>query len=757
MHSLEIFIFMLVLAALAAVVLGPILAILAFRRAGLIEERLRALENKIRVPAPRKEAQEVVAPPQPGIQPEASAPEPVLAALDVAAPPAAARDSIATEEAPPVESETGPAPAEPMPARDEQDAPLGIESQLGVRVAAWVGAGLLLIGAGFFVTYAIQHGWISPGLRVTLGVLFGAILTAAAYNLERRGFPVLARVLTAGGCAMMYFSIFAARGFYGLIGPGLAFSGLALVSAAAMALSALYNSQAIALGALLGGFLVPPLTGSETRDGIFFLAYMALLNLPAIGLGLKRRWQWLYNIAAGLSWLAYFIAVFDEFNGLGTGDLQARLLFAAIFFAQFTFLGMLKLRSEEAIRRPLDLTRQALNSILALAAIYFILEDADLDAWMGAAMLAGALAHLALAAAARRSLPRFTDDAMVFLLGGATFAIFAVPLQFDGPWVSVGWAIEGVMLAWFAARVNSPLLRTIALAVTGMGWIKAHLYDPTLYTDKPALFFNGRFAAGLLAALAFLAQSRFAGRRGVDDDSRKEADWAGGIAVIALYAFAIALTWECWFVFGMKSALGAAAGTLAIVVAAAVVWRSEWAEEQGILRSAAWVLAALAVFKILTIDQWALAQAAPGRKLLLNMPALGLLLSAGAAAFVGGRERDSKASLLHIVSALAAIVTITSEISRATGLWVGAAITIFWACAAMALVGIGLAGGRKYLRWLGLILFAIAAAKALLVDLGSLRGGPRIISFMVAGVLFLLLSFVYQKLSRLAERPGEEE
>jgi uncharacterized membrane protein len=163
-----------------------------------------------------------------------------------------------------------------IPRKTETRELSSIETRLGIKVAAWVGVVLLLISAGFFVVYAVQRQWMSPGMRVTLGILFGAGLTAFAYKLEGRGYKVLSRVLTAGGSAAMYFSIFAARGFYGIIGPVPAFLGLAFVSACSMALSALYNSQSIALGSLLGAFFVPPLTGSETESGVFFLGFVQL-------------------------------------------------------------------------------------------------------------------------------------------------------------------------------------------------------------------------------------------------------------------------------------------------------------------------------------------------------------------------------------------------------------------------------------------------------------------------------------------------
>ncbi len=747
---------MLALVILSALAIVPILAIIALVRSGRAERRVKALEDRL---ASMRNAQS--APPAPA---ETSAPAETLAPAErLPSPPSVSMPMASTSVSPMlplVASEPKPIKPGTAPAKR---AGAGIETQLGTRVAAWVGVAMLLIGAGFFVTYAIQRQWVSPGLRVTLGILFGAALTAVAHNLEGRGYRVLARVLTAGGGASMYFSIYAARGLYGIIGPVPAFLGLAFVSACCMALSALYNSQSIALGALLGAFFVPPFIGSETENGVFFLGYIAVLNIPAIGLGLKRRWQLLYTVAAALTWIAYFWAVGDEMSGLGDCDWQARLVFALLFFGQFTALSMMKLWKEVEIRRPLDFVRQSINSILLLAGIYIILKGAELNSWMGAAMLAGAGGHLLLAAVARKRLPSFANDAMIYLLGAATFAVFAVPLQFDGAWVSAAWAVEGLLLAWFAARIDSPLLKIIALAITALGWFKALLFDATLYTVKPALFLNGRFAAGLLAAGSFLIQSRIAQNGAVDRAADGAEDrtgaWPEIIVAVAMFASAFVLVAECWFILGFDSAMGAAMGTFGMTAAAMFAfWKSEEIPEWRLLHAAAWIMALLAVIKILTIDRWGLSRVAvDDMAILFNMPVLFFLLSCGVITLLKGGARGGESAVMHIIAPLAAIITVTTEIGRAAWPWKEAAITIFWTCSAMALVWCGLRLRRRYFRWFGLILFAVAAAKALLVDLSGLRGLPRIISFMVAGALFLALSFVYQNLLRYVGEPEKEK
>jgi len=99
------------------------------------------------------------------------------------------------------------------------------------------------------------------------------------------------------------------------------------------------------------------------------------------------------------------------------------------------------------------------------------------------------------------------------------------------------------------------------------------------------------------------------------------------------------------------------------------------------------------------------------------------------------------------------------EIDRAFEHWVGpsvfanphlakqVALSVFWAVFAVGSVAAGFAARVRSLRWLGLGLFAITLGKILLVDLGQVSTGYRILSFLGVGALLLGTSVLYGKLS----------
>lgn len=81
-------------------------------------------------------------------------------------------------------------------------------------------------------------------------------------------------------------------------------------------------------------------------------------------------------------------------------------------------------------------------------------------------------------------------------------------------------------------------------------------------------------------------------------------------------------------------------------------------------------------------------------------------------------------------------------------------LSILWALYATGLILAGMARKSPMLRWQALVLFGLVAGKVFLFDLSFLSRFYRILSFLVLGVLLLLVSFLYQR--RISAQKGEQ-
>lgn len=727
MHELEIMIFLVVVAVLfAPLVLSIIALVMASKnRRALREYRTRPIQ-------------------------------PAKARTEPAQPPSAPTPSVKEAPAP---RQPAAKPPPPPSSKPEKKSGGTFEAAVGGRLASFIGVAVLLIGIAFLVGYAIKHAWLGPGARVVLGLISGGLLVFLGHMAEVRGqnrLKVLARALTGGGSALFYFCVFAAYGIYELIPALLCGAGLALSALAVLALALVYSSQAVAIIGVTGAFITPLLIGGDYEHGIFPLVYIALLNLPVMLLGLRRRWQILYNLAFALTVLfsAVWIDWFRQDNWI------AGIVFTTIYFLEFAALGLLKLRGERKFAgRTADIIRLCANSGLYMAAFYWLFEQSDYAAWTAAAFLVAAAIHIAIARTGWRWLPQFKSDILAFLIGGLTFASLALPIQLDGAWVSCGWAIEGVILCWFALRARSLPLRVGAIFLGLIGLLKTLLIDIDLYAVEPNLFLNARFGSGMLSALLLATQGWLTARTKPEDQGKTNSQcesllvWGAFAGVLAVF-FA-----DTFWTLGGDDPWAWTLTSLAVLLVA--IAAALLAATSQRFRGPALALLLIFPVKIL-IDVVAISGLLwwdAGRPFLNSVfiveataiiaAIAWLTMPRAKGLFAPAPHGDALAAATTLLSIAAGIALVTSELFRIDSDWSSSAVTIWWALAAICLVLFGLFRNLRRFRYCGLALFALVLFKIFFFDLAGLRDLERIAAFIGAGILLLLLSFAYQRMSSM--------
>ena len=149
----------------------------------------------------------------------------------------------------------------------------------------------LLLGVAFLFKYGVDNDWFGPGVRVALGIVAAMISLFAGDRLWRRGQTVFAQGIIGLGLALLYLSIYAAAMLYHLLPQSLAFVAMCGVTAGAGWLALLYNSQAVAVIAMIGGYLTPPaLSTGEDHPWILF-GYVFLLNVGGSAAGTKAAME----------------------------------------------------------------------------------------------------------------------------------------------------------------------------------------------------------------------------------------------------------------------------------------------------------------------------------------------------------------------------------------------------------------------------------------------------------------------------------
>jgi uncharacterized membrane protein len=650
--------------------------------------------------------------PQPAAEPAAPAPNPVPVSTPTA-PPA------------PALPEWSRIPPPRTAAASSASRGFDLEERIGGRWLQHAGLIVLLLGIAFFLRYAFEHDWLSPAIRVALGMAGGVAMATGGVRLSVR-YRAYGLLLAGGGIAALYLSVYAALNLYALFGSGLAFALLIAITAAAAALADRTGSQAIALVAVCGGFATPFLVGGGSNQQLRLFSYVALLIGATMYLAHRRRWRWLNVVSLGLTMLT--VAVWATAYYTDAGYLRTEL-FLTLYCAMF--VDILRRSWSTAPRDRIFVT-----TLTAGPVAYHV--------WSVVALTPHGLAFLIYLIAVTAIAVMLGVHARSTLVRLAAFVAVALPL---GAWIEAhhwrGWvltscvAIVGIYAIHLAAQLRAVAGehddefdgREVALLhANGVG-VYVALYQVLIDT-----FSIGQFAAlGVLWAFVNAAIWSVVRRT----RPLPALHWLGVACTLTTAAV--------WLQFGGPWAVAIWATEGAVVLWIAVVSGSRW------LRIGAWVLLALAAFRWGQSD---IQQTTTAYVLLFNARALTGLYLVALLYFAAWKSAAQERAVLTICASIVTLIVISMEIVSFWTLGNESAdalvaremmLSASWVAYAAVLVVFGMRRRYAPIRYFAIALFGIALLKVFLVDLETLGGIYRVAGFLVVGLILLVVSFLYQR------------
>lgn len=310
-----------------------------------------------------------------------------------------------------------------------------------------LGALLLLIAFGWFVSYAFANQWIGPVGRIALGLIAGASLMIAGIwrikNYLHQG-----SIFTVLGSTTILLTVFAAREIYGFFDP-LSALGIMFLSVAFVAfVSIKYKNEPLAIVSLLLAAVAPFLTAAPTPDVVGLFTYWLVIVLGSL---------WVVRLTGSqiLMFVAFLLTVLYgmPFIGglMGETERYIALLFAFIFTAIFFVGNMVSilLRDNEDARQIQLIT--AFGTGLYVAAWIFFAGTPELQSLLFVAwMLVFGVGAFVVFKRSQNKVPFYVYGAISFgLLAAATAA------ELDGPLLAIAYIVEAAM-AVALARILAP-------------------------------------------------------------------------------------------------------------------------------------------------------------------------------------------------------------------------------------------------------------------------------------------------------------
>jgi uncharacterized membrane protein len=449
------------------------------------------------------------------------------------------------------------------------------------------------------------------------------------------------------------------------------------------------------------------------------------------------------------------------------GSVSLHLISAAVFAAGFGVAGFLAQGQKFGAVIPVIWSAAAVFTPLALLVALYA-RIAHLDRSIPFAIVAVILA--AAYAAATESLSKHDDrpglSASIALFATGTLAALALALTFalEKGWLTIALALMSMGTAWISVQRPIPFLRSLAAILAGIVVLRIG-YEPRIAGDAVGTtpIFNWLLWGYGVPALSFWAGSIFLRRHG--DDAPLRAVEAAAILFTVLLAFMeIRHAVNNGDVYRNSAGLTEVALQVCVTIAMAIGLERLRIRSGSIVHNIGAILltvfAELAtIFGLSALENPVLWSEDVGGSF-INLLLLGyagpavlaLLLSYA----VAGHRPASYANTIAAGALVLALAYLTFEIRR---LYHGPVLTrgpttgaeqytysIAWLTFGVVLLGIGIVVNSQRARLASAAVIGLTIAKAFLIDMSTLTGVYRALSFMCLGIVLVAIGWLYQRI-----------
>ncbi|MBD9478685.1 DUF2339 domain-containing protein [Pseudoxanthomonas sp. PXM02] len=381
------------------------------------------------------------------------------------------------------------------------------------NVPVKIGVTVLFFGVLALLKYGADQGWFTLPPELRLAAIAAAALGALVFAWRKReSHRAFALSLQGGAIGVLLLVVFAAFKIFGMMPVGAAFALSIVLVAGAGVLAVLQDAKALAVFALLAGFLAPIWLSTGSGNHVALFSYYAVLNAAIVGIAWYKSWRvlnllgFVFTFGIGTAW-----GLFDY----APHKYASTQPFLVLFFAFYLLIPLLFARRQPVSRRDLidgclvfgmPLVAFSLQAGLMQGGSF---EDSRLP--LAFCALGLGVLYAALSWALRRR-TNYDVLAQSYALLAVGFATLSVPLALSAQATACVFALEGAALAWLGLR-QSRLLPQLTGAglqlaaataffiarVDTVSWHEAETVAP--------MFANATFMSALLIAVAGFASA----------------------------------------------------------------------------------------------------------------------------------------------------------------------------------------------------------------------------------------------------------
>ena len=555
---------------------------------------------------------------------------------------------------------------------------------------------------------------------------------------------------------------------------------------------------------------------TDVREYTVFFTYLAVISLAILITSFRYYGRMLIYLSYPFTWLIFGAWFINRYNPDAHFVLAAT--FAAVFFAVYYGATLVYRLIADEISMIENAGLVLTNSFVFYGFGYAIMDSREnLQGYEGLFTAGHAAFHSVVAQAVSRFRSAAVDVVQILTILIITFITIAVPVQFDGNYVTLIWAVEAAALFWFGRARSISLFEYFAYPLMVLATGSLFVDWITVYADRTTIvseanrqpLANGDF----ITALVFVAAFSF--NYVINRDGRYESAIDAklirpiGLAIGAVGLFVLYNTFriEISNYFHMQAVSAGISYSISALtqptltsgydlVRFNVIWQLNYTMffliamcvvnvrkvRSVILAYAGVGLSVLSLFIFTTIAMYLFYELRVAYMTgesggyfsgLMNI-AIRYISYAFAAGLLYSIFRYKKDELLTntvpanilnlgfdaifystiFITVSCELINLMAQFHIPDGNKLG--LSILWGIYALLLIVIGIACNKKHLRIAAIALLAVTLVKLFLYDVANLPTIPKTILFVSLGLLMLIVSFLYNKYRNFIFKPVED-
>lgn len=362
----------------------------------------------------------------------------------------------------------------------------------------------IMLAVAFFLKWSFDNHLVGELGRIVIGLIVGLVFLGTGEYFQRKKFQIYGQGFTGGGIAILYFSVFAAFSFYHLITQPIAFVLMVLITLTASLLAVRYDSITVGIFGIVGGFATPFLLSTGQSSRFILFTYIAILDAGVLLIAFFKKWPLFNYLTFIFTYFSFILGLFSIYTWNTPRSFDAvSFSYLSLFFLIYLGISFTRnIRLQETFLWA-DISLILLNAVVYFALSYGLLID-FIKGWIGFWAVFLGLIYLLMGTFIYRRYTGTRNLSLTLLAVAAGFITLAVPLQLDGYWISMVWAVEAVIVFYLNLKINSEKIPLTGFLILALAIISLFT-QPFIITGEETWVFLNKGAVTYLIVILALA------------------------------------------------------------------------------------------------------------------------------------------------------------------------------------------------------------------------------------------------------------